>query len=72
MPMFLIEDEITYHRSWIVGATDEEDALQQACNEGPNDSLVEEQTDNQPYSARRIVSRRGELLVLDDGSEVGR
>lgn len=57
---FEITDEVTYSRRWIVWATNEEEALEKANNEGPpNDStFFEEQTDCTPYAAEEIVPVR--------------
>jgi len=53
---FRVSDTVTYTRSWIVDAEDEEDAIQQACDNGPDEStLEEEQTDNTPYEAEEIT-----------------
>src|SRR4051812_47710198 len=51
MPRWLITDTITYERRWYVEAASEDEALDLAIGQGPNDTLEEEQVDNTPYAA---------------------
>jgi hypothetical protein len=48
---FKVKDTVTYERSWIVWAKNEDDALMKALSEGPVDDATyeKEQIDNTPY-----------------------
>jgi hypothetical protein len=53
---WLITDEVTYLRSWVVEADSEDEALDKAHNEGPDGgtNYEEEQCDTEPYSAELL------------------
>lgn len=55
MPKFKVSDTVTYARSWIVDAVDEDEAIAKACNEGPDLRTLEaDQIDNTPYEAEVV------------------